>query len=449
MMFFESRRKGAAPTFAPRLLTVGLLVTTVACTPAVAPRDVDALARDYVVLVLAAGAHDPNFVDAYYGPAELETEADADARSVSELREAAQALRAELAALTPSDDELVRLRHRYLDKQLAAAATRLGMVLGEAPAFDDETRRLYDAVAPAPDIAAYDAALARIDALVPGAGPLAERVEVLRRRFTIPPDRLRAVFDRAIDECRARTAERIALPPTERFTLEFVTGKPWSGYNWYQGDAFSLIQVNTDLPIFIDRAVDLGCHEGYPGHHTYNALLERELADGRGWVEFTVYALFSPQSLIAEGSANYGIDIAFPADTRYAFEREVLMPIAGLDPAEADRYRAVREALAELDDAGNEAARRYLDGGWTREQAEAWLVRYTLASPERAAQRVDFFETYRGYVINYNLGRDLVQAYVECTAGADADARWEAFADLLGSPRLPSDLVDGAAGCTP
>ena len=60
----------------------------------------------------------------------------------------------------------------------------------------------------------------------------------------------------------------------------------------------------------------------------------------RGWVEFTVYPLFSPQSLIAEGTANFGIEVAFPGDERVAFEREVLFPLAGLDPARADDYYA-------------------------------------------------------------------------------------------------------------
>src|SRR5690606_403409 len=108
----------------------------------------------------------------------------------------------------------------------------------------------------------------------------------------------------------------------ESFQVEYVTDKPWSGYNWFQGDAHSLIQVNTDLPIFIDRAVELGCHEGYPGHHVYNALLENELVRERGWMEYSVYPLFSPASLIAEGSANYGVKLAFPGDERLAFERD-------------------------------------------------------------------------------------------------------------------------------
>ena len=84
----------------------------------------------------------------------------------------------------------------------------------------------------------------------------------------------------------------MALPTGETFTVEYVNDKSWSGYNWYQGGFRSLIQVNTDLPIFIDRAIDLACHEGYPGHHVYNALLEKTLVRDRGWVEFSVYALF-------------------------------------------------------------------------------------------------------------------------------------------------------------
>ena len=41
-----------------------------------------------------------------------------------------------------------------------------------------------------------------------------------------------------------------------------------------------------------------------------------------------MYPLFSPQSLIAEGSANFGIDMAFPAAERVAYERDSLFPLA-------------------------------------------------------------------------------------------------------------------------
>jgi hypothetical protein len=61
---------------------------------------------------------------------------------------------------------------------------------------------------------------------------------------------------------------------------------------------------------------------------------------------------------------------------------------------------------------------------------------------DRARQRVRFFDQYRSYVINYNLGQDLVRAHVESRGGtADRpEARWREFTRLLASPRLPGGL---------
>jgi hypothetical protein len=317
------------------------------------------------------------------------------------------------------------------------------MLSGERLSFDEESAVLYDAVAPHHDVAHFEGLLAKVGWAVPGDGELSARLEAWRQAFVIPPERLAAVFEAAIAECRRRTAERIDLPAGEGFRVEYVTDKPWSAYNWYQGDYQSLIQVNTDLPIYVDRAIDLACHEGYPGHHVYNALLERHLVDDRGWVELSVYPLYSPQSLIAEGTANYGIEVAFPGAERQAFEREVLFPLAGLDPARVDEYYRVLELLDGLDYAGNEAARRYLDGEIDRQQAIAWLVRYALSTPDRAAQRTRFFDAYRSYVINYNLGQDLVRAWVEARGGTadDPARRWQVFSRLLTTPRVPSALA--------
>ena len=285
----------------------------------------------------------------------------------------------------------------------------------------------------------YDPVLARIEALVPGSGPLPERVEAFQDRFNIPKDRLKPVFDAAIAECKRRTLEHIALPKNESFTMEFVTGKSWSGYNYYKGNAHSLIQVNTDLPIRISRAVDLGCHEGYPGHHVLNALLEEKLTKGRNWIEFSVYPLYSPQSLIAEGSANYGIDLAFPGDDQLKFEMATLYPLAGLPTAEASKYLALSKAMHDLAGARMTIARDYLDGKISRAQAVQLSQKYQLQSKERAEKSLDFTDQYRSYVINYGLGQDMVRAYVEA-AGTDPKARWARMEKILSEPTLPSDL---------
>jgi hypothetical protein len=153
-----------------------------------------------------------------------------------------------------------------------------------------------------------------------------------------------------------------------------------------------------------------------------------------------VYPLFSPQSLIAEGTANYGIEIAFPGPERLAFERKVLFPLAGIDPARAEEYYQVQQMVDALAYAGNEAARRYLNGEIDGAKAAEWLERYALMSRDRAAQRVRFFDQYRSYVINYNLGKDIVRRYIESRAGTDPLKRWEEFETLLSTPRLPSSL---------
>ena len=191
------------------------------------------------------------------------------------------------------------------------------------------------------------------------------------------------------------------------------------------------------MPIYVDRAIDLACHEGYPGHHVYNVLLEKNLLRDRGWQEFSVYALFSPQSLIAEGTANYGIEVAFPRAARVDFERRVLFPAAGLNPENAVQYYDVMALVDKLSYAGNEAARRYLDGTIDAKAAADWLVKYGLYSPPRAEQRVRFVDQYRSYVINYNLGKDMVASFIE-SRGPD---RWAEFARLISSPRLPSSLA--------
>ena len=399
------------------------------------------LAERYVKLVLAMGEHDPDYVDAFYGPAEWREQVKAARPSLDDIHAQATALLKELGNLPQRDDALERLRHEYLTRQTSALISRAEMLRGRKMTFDEESQALYDAVAPHLSEEFFQAVLAELERAIPGTGLLADRIEDYRKEFAIPKEKLDAVFTAAIDGCRSRTLEHIALPAGETFTVEYVTDKSWSGYNWYQGNFRSVIQVNTDLPIFIDRAIDLACHEGYPGHHVYNVLLEKNLVKDRGWIEFTVYPLFSPQSLIAEGSANYGIDIAFPDDERVKWEQQHLFPLAGIDPSRADGYYKVQELLAKLGYAGNEAARQYLNGKINAEQAADWLTKYSLMAPARAKQRVRFIDQYRSYVINYNLGKDLVRKYVDDVAGSDDLKRWQLFEELLSSPRLPSGLA--------
>ena len=212
--------------------------------------DMNAVAERYVHLVLALGQHDPDYVDAFYGPPEWKTQAEKEKKSLDVISAEAAELSATLAK-TPiaMATTSFKLRREYLQKQISALAARVRMLKGEKLKFDDESRALYDAVAPTFPDSHFDQILSKLEAKIPGNGPLWQRYENWRKPFVIPKAKLDTVFQLAIKECRARTLTHVALPPNESFAVEYVTNKPWGGYNWYKGNFHSVIQVNTDLPI--------------------------------------------------------------------------------------------------------------------------------------------------------------------------------------------------------
>lgn len=427
-----------------RAFLISLLCLLGACATAptaAAPEptgdSLDAIARDYVALILEIGEHEEGYVDAYYGPAEWAAAAEANPRTVPQLIQGAASLTDRLEAVsTTRADPAVAQRKKYLLAHVSAAAARLRMISGEKMGFADEAEALFGIRPELAPLSSYDPVLAEIDALLPGPGTLAERVTEFRSHYVISRERLQAVMDAAIAECRRRTARHIDLPAHENFTLAFVGDKPWSGYNYYQGDSQSKIEINADFPIYTERAIDLGCHEGYPGHHVYNALLEQTFVRERGWVEMSVYPLFSPMSFVAEGSANYGIDLAFPGDEATRFEQEVLYPLAGLDPSTAGKKAELQALTRRLARAEYTIADAWLAGRIDRDTAIDQLMKYGLSDRAKATQRLRFIDTYRSYIINYGLGRDVVQAWVEGQGGD----RWEAMETLLSSQILPADI---------
>lgn len=408
------------------------------------PADLNANAEKYVKLVLSLGQLDADYVDAYYGPKEWREEAKASPKTLDAIAKEVETLSRSLKAIQADKlEELERRRLRFITRQLEALSARVEMLKGKKLSFDEESKGLYDAVAPQYTEKDFQPVLDEINKLISGEGDLSTRYARFKEAFIIPKEKLDDVFRTAIKECRDRTAKHIQMPSEESFTVEYVTGKSWSAYNWYQGGYRSIIQLNTDLPVTIDRAIDLACHEGYPGHHVLNMLIEKNLVRGHGWKEFSVYPLFSPLSLIAEGTANYGIEVAFPGEEREKYEKQVLFPLAGLNPDRAETFFKVQKLIDRLSHAGNIAARKYLNSEINADQAAALLQKYALMLPELAKRRVRFFDQYRSYVINYNLGQDLIRKYIESHGGTDdqPEKRWREFEELLSFPRLPSELT--------
>jgi hypothetical protein len=414
------------------------------CSTKLKPDSIEVIAEEYVRLVLQVGQYDSAVVDAYFGPEEWKPNEQKAAIFPKEtLVNSANDLLSKCKTLLDSKSPNLNIRRvEMLQKQLIALRTKVQMISGKTYSFDEEAALLYDAEPPFYPLSYFDKLLDEMDQLLNGDAVLSSRYTKFMEQFIIPKNMLDSIFSIATAESRAITKQYLDLPTQENFVLEYVNDKVWSGYNYYQGDSQSLIQINTDFPIHIDRAIDLASHEGYPGHHIYMMLLDQNLVNTKGWMEYSVYPLFSPLSFISEGSANYGIDMVFPGEKRLAFERDVLFPIVGISKMKAEKFHKVQELKAKLKYAENEIARRYLNGIIEREEAVGMIETYLLFSPKKAIQRLNFIETNRSYVINYNLGRDQVAKHMKLS-GADPELpekRWQIFKELLSNPYSSSTL---------
>lgn len=399
------------------------------------------LAENYVRLGLTIGQYDADFVDAYYGPDSLKPAISKSSIFPKDsLLNLVTELRTSLKNSTEKLNDSSKVRARWMSQQLLAFDRRIRIYSGEFKTFDEESKELFGISAPVYPEEHYKLLLDTLNQLLPGKGTVQDRFQNLANRFIIPENKLDTIFKTTIAEARKSTKAYYSLPETETFTIKYVKDKPWSGYNWYKGNYTSLIQINTDTRIFIERAIDVGSHESYPGHHVYNMLLEKNLYQDKGWVEISLYPLFSPQSFIAEGSANYGIDLVFPGDKKIRFAKEKLLPLAGLDTTFIGIYFKSLAIRGKLNYARNEAARGIVNQTMNDQQALDWLMNYCLYNQETALKSISFIKKYRSYVINYNYGQDLVRNYIELNE-TDPKKRWEVFGKLLSNPVLPEKLL--------
>ena len=77
-------------------------------------------------------------------------------------------------------DPMERRRRDFLLAQLKAASTRLRMMQGEKLASPTRREGLFGVRPELKPLSAYDPVLARIERLVPGTGPLADRVDAFQ-----------------------------------------------------------------------------------------------------------------------------------------------------------------------------------------------------------------------------------------------------------------------------
>jgi hypothetical protein len=405
------------------IIAAAVACVAVACRPA----RFDAHAREYVRLAVALGERDPDSIDFYYGPPEWVVDIRKSVPRLEDIRRSALKLEEQLKS--NRDERSVRLA-----SQVRAVATRAGELLGSKKTFEQEALDYFGLTIPEFDPGRMNPTRTQLDRLLAGSGPLAARYAAFDEKFLVPSDRLPAVMARAIQGCRDQTLSHLRLPAGEGVTVEYVQDKPWSAFSRYQGNFRSVIQVNADLALTVDRVLQLACHEGYPGHHAQNVLQEIRFVRDLHRPEWMVQPTFSPQSLVSEALATFAVNVAFPETERLRFERDALFPLAGLDPKNAAKYDGVERLIDELHSAEPAIARDFLDGKLEWARAAAALEQQVLmAHPE---QTLKYISEYRSYMITYTLGRDLVAKLV---------SGWPQFEQLMTDPDAAALLCNVAS----
>ncbi|HTB68159.1 MAG TPA: hypothetical protein VK727_18195 [Steroidobacteraceae bacterium] len=402
------------------------------------------LAQAFVSLALQLG-HSPGHeseVDSYFGAATLVPTAAAPSRTLAELSATAQRL---VADISHQQQHLPSTRGaRLLDQARTLAALIEELQHPHARSFAAQAWAVYAMRVPAVDPQATRRTLSALAALLPGTGSVADRLDAYRLRFVIAPQRRRAVFERALQECRARTLKHWALPGGERVEVEWSTDVP-AAWQRYQGGNRSTLQINAQAVAFAEQALDVACHEAYPGHHSQFVLLTQHAGPTGPPVEDTIALLHSPASVLREGAANFGVELAFPLAARVAFDRNVLFPLAGLDPSQADRYEHVNALVADLAAAAVPILASYQDGSRSFADAAAELRADALVSSPEALLR--FVDEEGAYTLGYTAARDSIRNFVRARSACTKEDPWRVLAEVVSVPEVTALSADGS-NCT-
>ena len=378
------------------------------------------LVDEYLTLGLRLGRHIDGLVDAYYGPADRAAAVESEPvyppeRLVAEARSLLAAIDAG-ASLDPvgaggREDGAAPARRHWLRAQVVGLLTTARKVAGEPITYADEVESCYGVRPTRVDEEVLVDAHRRLDEVLPGSGPLAERLVTWRESHAVPLDKLRPAIDSLAEDLRHRTRELFGLPDGEHVDFELVTDQPWSGFNYYLGDLHSRVAVNTDLPVLSTSLAHLVAHEAYPGHHTEHTRKEVGLVRRRQWWEESIFLVGTPQCLLAEGLADLGLEVVMGRRPEAAVA-EHLKPLGIRFDAEV--VAAVAVAGEALGAVRQNAAFRLHEDGADPETVGAEVARWGLLAPDRAAKSVEFLvhPTWRAYLTCYVEGLPLCRNFV-------------------------------------
>jgi hypothetical protein len=386
----------------------------------------------YIALAVELGERDPDSLDYAINSDHLLEKFKSNPESFDGLHRSAVELSREVHTLPPDDRTFTASRKELLMAQTEAIALRIEQLMGRNRPFDEESRTLFGVVAqPDNDEDQRKTIRRKLARLIGSSDDSAAAYSRYDAQFNVPPDRIPAVMNMALQQCRALTLEHLSLPAEEHVDVRYVSHKPWSAFSQYLGNSHSIIQVNTDYPLTVNRILDLACHEGYPGHHALNTMRDKSVVQAEHLDEFRVQLTFSPQSYVSEAAASYAPSLVLSNAERLHIERDLLFPLAGLKNLDAQRYLAVQQLVAALHTAEPSIARDYLDGRLEFVRAADALERETLM--QHSETTLLYLNEYRTYMLCYTLGADTVKSIIEAGHPTNEE-RWHRYRNLMVNP---------------
>ena len=442
MSIFEKRAPYKFLSRATKILTCLLLViSTVSCD---FREEIDILAEDYVEAVFYLNKLSEGELDSYFGSLEFEIDS---TKSIDELGSLVRELEGQLASITDPIN-VDRISHLSIDLKhlknllyfieypegltFAEEASLLyGLKLDE---LEDSTRlsddgRIEFIERPKTDLEKRtEEVVGSLEELLPGQGSLPFRIADFQSKFIVPIEKREEVFIKALSLCKDATEEYWEISEESSLQLDWTRDvtTPW---HTFLGNGQSVIQINPLYMGYIGSMIDVACHEGFPGHHIQLSIKEEVAVDRkRNYPERQIVLLRSPLSALLEGAADFAVELAFPPNKRLEVEKEILFPMAGLDPASAEKYLRIHRLVRELAPATIPTLQAFADEELPKIAASVRLENEFLVSSPMAL--LDHVETFSAYSVGYTLAYQQIKKYINANSSSRAD-EWAVLKNVI------------------
>ncbi|MGZ3615444.1 MAG: hypothetical protein ACXWOL_00570 [Ktedonobacteraceae bacterium] len=386
--------------------------------------------HDYILLAfrihrLVQIAYDCPFVEEYYGPPELRTQAESEQEpKAADLVRQTMMLGDALPAQGFASNRIV-----YLGKHVKAMEMLCRKLCGEHFSLKEEAEFCLDIHPEWTPEEEFEKAHALYEKVLPGKGSLAESLRTYRAELAYPEEHMNDLsqsIDMAFAEARRRTSSFIELPDGEAIEIQYLAEWEYDAAAYYKGNFRTQIVMNVaSTATYISRLFDHKvCHEGYPGHHTEYGLKEQYLYLDGGYIEQSICLTLCPQCVIQEGIAMLAHEMIFAdGEAEQWIEENIYRPLhKDIDAIVLLRLRQASQLLGSVWD----NAALLLDDGRSEQEVAHYFTKYMLLAEDRAAQMVAHLKhpIWGRYELMYANGQKLMRPWLQ---GTDRHAVFRRF----------------------